>query len=162
MPGLPEQIQSSLRGRVCYMGLGNVDRGDDAFGVRLAEALVSAGVPDVIIAGINPERLVGRCAEEGFDHLVFLDAVDFGAAPGSLVFLNSSEISARFSDVSTHKISLGLLAKYVESTGKTKVWLLGAQPESLRPAPALSPALHATAAILTELIGSFACQGAEL
>ena len=34
MPGLREQIQSSLRGRVCFMGLGNMDGGDDGFGMR--------------------------------------------------------------------------------------------------------------------------------
>ena len=62
MPDLREQIQSSLRGRVCFMGLGNVDGGDDGFGVRLAEALARAGVPDVVIAGTAPERLAGRCA----------------------------------------------------------------------------------------------------
>ena len=151
-----------LEGGVCLMGVGNTELGDDGLGVQLAERLAGDGVPNVVVAGTSPECFLGCGANAQAAHIVFLDAVDFGAAPGSLVFLNSSEISARFSDVSTHKISLGLLAKYVESTGKTKVWLLGAQPESLRPAPALSPALHATAAILTELIGSFACQGAEL
>jgi len=162
MAGLREQIQSSLTGRVCFMGLGNVDAGDDSFGVRLAEALANAGVPDVIIAGTNPERLVGRCAEAGFDHLVFLDAVNFGGEPGSVVFLNSLEISVRFSEIFTHKIPLGLLAKYVESAGRIRVWLLGAQPESLQPASVLSPALQTTAAVLTELIGGLACEGTKI
>ena len=39
MPDLREQLQQLLQGRVCLMGLGNVDFGDDGFGVRLAEAL---------------------------------------------------------------------------------------------------------------------------
>ena len=95
-------------GRVCFMGLGNVDGGDDGFGVRLAEALARAGVPDVVIAGTAPERLAGRCADRGFDHLVFLDAVDFGAAPGSVVFLNSQEMAARFPQISTHQHFAGI------------------------------------------------------
>jgi hypothetical protein len=41
---------------------------------------------------------------------------------------------------------------HFESRRKTRVWLLGAQPESLKPAPALSPAIQTTLAILTELI----------
>lgn len=161
MRGLREQIQSALGGRVCFMGLGNADGGDNGFGVRLAEALARAGVPDVVIAGTDPERWIGRCLDRGLDHLVFLDAVDFGAAPGSVVFLNSSEISARFSEISTHKISLGLLVKYIESGGTTHAWLLGAQPESLRHSPALSPALQTIVGILTELIGSVVCEGIE-
>jgi hydrogenase maturation protease len=154
MPGFCEQIESALQGRVCFMGLGNVDGGDDGFGVRLAEALARAGVPDVVIAGTAPEQLAGRYADAGFDHLVFLDAVDFSASAGSVVFLNSEQISVRFSDISTHKISLGMLAKYVESGGTTRVWLLGAQPGSLKPASALSPPLQTTLAILANLLDS--------
>jgi hypothetical protein len=41
MPDLREQLQQLLEGRVCLMGLGNVDYGDDGFGVRLAEELKS-------------------------------------------------------------------------------------------------------------------------
>jgi len=151
-PGLREQIQSSLGGRVCFLGLGNADAGDDGFGVRLAEALARDGAPDVVIAGTAPEQLALRCADNGFDHLVFLDAADFGAAPGSVVFLNSQEMAARFPQISTHRLSLGMLAKCVESSGTTRAWLLGAQPASLNPASALSPAVQTTLAILAELI----------
>ena len=161
MPGLREQIQSSLRGRVGFMGLGNVDGGDDGFGVRLAESLARAGVPEVVIGGTAPEQLVGRCADSGLDHLVFLDAVDFGAAPGSVVFLNSEEMGAKFPQISTHKISLGIMAKYVEIARNTRVWLLGAQPGSLKPASALSPAVRTTLAVLTELIASVVSEGTE-
>ena len=151
MPDLREQLQQLLQGRVCLMGLGNVDYGDDGFGVRLAEELksevrrpkaernpksegrseeLSSSCSDfglwtsfglrssefglrrqVIVAGTTPERFIGRVADEGFDHLIFLDAVEFGGAPGSVVLLNSDEMAARFPQVSTHKISLGLLAK---------------------------------------------------
>jgi hydrogenase maturation protease len=130
--------------------------------VRLAEALARAGVPDVVIAGTAPDHLVVRCADAGFDHLVFLDAVEFGAAAGSVVFLNSREISVRFSLISTHKISLGMLAKFIESNGITRVWLLGAQPGSLKPAPALSPAIQTTLSILTELLDSVVSEGVEI
>jgi len=154
MTGLREQIQSSLRGRVCFLGLGNVDGGDDGFGVRLAEALARGGAPDVVIGGTAPEQVAGRCAGGGFDHLVFLDAADFGAAPGSVAFLNSREMAARFPQISTHRISLGTLAGFVESRGTTRAWLLGAQPESLKPARALSSALQSTLAVLADLLGS--------
>ncbi len=154
MPGLRQQIQSSLGGRVCFMGLGNVQGGDDGFGVRLAEELERAGVPDVVFGGTAPERLAGRCATAGFDHLVFLDAVEVGATPGSVVFLNSQEMTARFPQISTHNISLGMLAKYVESSGTTRAWLLGAQPAALKRAPAISPAIQSTVTVLTELLSS--------
>ena len=34
MPDLREQLQQCFQGRVCLMGLGNVQYGDDGFGVQ--------------------------------------------------------------------------------------------------------------------------------
>jgi len=146
MPNLREQLQILLQTRVCLMGLGNVDYGDDGFGVRLAEAL------EVMNAGTNPERFIGRVADEGFDHVIFLDAVEFGGAPGSVALLNSDEMAARFPQISTHKISVGLLAKQLESNGRTKAWLLGVQPESLKLGGQLTPTVQATLELLLDLV----------
>jgi len=151
MRDLRQQLQECLHGRVCFMGLGNTDYGDDDIGVRLAEELIHAGVPDVVVAGNTPEAFISRIAEGGFDHLVFLDAVDFGDEPGSVVFLNADEIAARFPQISTHKISLGLLAKRVEANGTTRTWLLGVQPASLRCGTSIvAPTLE----VLGELLGN--------
>jgi hydrogenase maturation protease len=152
MPDLDQQLRECLKGRVCLMGLGNVDLGDDGFGVRLAEELVAAGVPDVIVAGTTMDRYLGSVVDEGFDHLLFLDAVEFGGAPGSVVFLDSGEMAARFPQVSTHKISLGVWATWVEATGRTKAWLLGVQPESLKPSQSLTPTMQTTLASLRQLL----------
>ena len=152
MNNLREQLERQLAGRVCFMGLGNVDYGDDGFGVRLAEELKAAGIPDVIIAGTVPDRWISRLV--GFDHVVFLDAVEFGGAPGSAVFLDSAEIAARFPQISTHKISVGVLSRWIEVGGSTKAWLLGVQPESLKPAQQLTPTLQLTLNALHELICS--------
>ena len=94
MPDLREQLEHCFQGRVCLMGLGNVDYGDDGLGVRLAEQLAAEGLADVVIAGTAPERFIGRVAGAGYDHVIFLDAVEFGGVPGSVVFLNSEEMAA--------------------------------------------------------------------
>jgi hydrogenase maturation protease len=156
MNDLREQLRHCLKGRVCLIALGNIDYGDDGFGVRLGEKLLKAGLPDVIIAGAEPDRYIGRVADEGFDRLVFLDAVEFGGSPGSVVFLDAKEISARYPQISTHKISLGVLARWVEASGRTKVWLLGAQPESMRAGQQLTPTAQATLEVLRELLVSLA------
>jgi hydrogenase 3 maturation protease len=154
MPDLREQLKHSLNGRVCFMGLGNVDHCDDGFGVRLAEHLISAGVPDVVIAGTTPERDMGRVADGQFDQVVLLDAVEFGGSPGSAIFLHTGEIAARFPQISTHKMSLGVLAKWVEASGKGKAWLLGVQPESLKFLPQLTLTVQRTLEVLVELLCS--------
>jgi hydrogenase maturation protease len=179
MPNLREQLQQLLQGHVCVMGLGNVAYGDDGFGVRLAEELkaevrrpkaerspnsegrseaLSESALDcghqiqIIVAGTTPEWWISRVTDEGFDQLIFLDAVEFGGLPGSVVFLNAGEMTARFPQMSTHKISLGLLAKWAEANGTTRAWLLGVQPESLKPGGELTPAVQATLELLRELV----------
>ncbi|MGO8926640.1 MAG: hydrogenase maturation protease [Limisphaerales bacterium] len=198
MRDLREQLRQLLQGRACLMGVGNVDYGDDGFGVRLAEELksevrtpkaernpksegrskeLSSSCSDfglrtsfglrssefglrrrVIVAGTTPELFIGRVADEGFDHLIFLDAAEFGAVPGSVALLNSDEIAARFPQVSTHKLSLGLLAKQVEANGRTKAWLLGVQPESLKPGQELTPTIQATLELLVELVSDISTE----
>jgi len=152
MPDLREQLRQCFQGRVCLMGLGNVDFGDDGFGIHLAEKLEGAGLPDVIITGTMPERFLGSVTDGGYDYLLFLDAVEFGGASGSVILLNAEEMAARFPQVSTHKISLGLLAKWVEDNGRTKVRLLGVQPGSLKAAGGLTPAVQTTLEVLATIL----------
>jgi hydrogenase maturation protease len=152
MQDLREQIQQCLQGRVCFMGLGNVDYGDDGFGVCLSERLEAEGLPDVIIAGTLPERFIGTVTDNNYDFLLFLDAAEFGGTPGSVIFLNAEEMVARFPQVSTHKISLGLLAKWIEDSGKTKVFLLGVQPESLKAIQDLTTTMQTTLEVLSGLL----------
>ena len=154
MLDLRTQLQDCFRRGACLMGLGNVDYGDDGFGVRLAEDLANADVPGVVVAGTTPHRSLGRALERCPAHLIFADALEFGGVPGAAVFFDAAMITAKLPQVSTHKISLGLLAKYAEADGKTKAWLLGVQPESLKPGQGLTPTVQVTLEILREIIAS--------
>ena len=151
MPDLSEKLRQCFQRRVCLMGLGNTEYGDDGFGVRLAEGLLEAGMQCTIVAGTMPDRFIGRLADQGFDYLVFLDAVEFTGAPGSVIFLDAGEIMARFPQISSHKISLGLLAKWVEDMGVAKACLLGVKPGSLKGA-GLTPVVQTTLEILKDLL----------
>jgi hydrogenase maturation protease len=152
MPHLRQELDECLHGRVCFLGLGNVDYGDDAFGVRVAEGLFNAGVPNALVAGNNPDRYIGFVTDRDFDNVIFVDAVEFGGEPGSLLLLRSQEISERFPQFSTHKISIGLLAQCVESNGKTKAWLLGVQPERVNRKEGLSATVQFSCDALVELL----------
>ncbi len=159
MNDLRQQLVNELQGRVCWVGLGNTEYSDDGFGVHLAECLLQGGVPDVVIAGKSPDRYMGEITTRVFDHVVFLDAVEFGGAIGSTVFANATEIISRFPQISTHKLSLGLLAQWVQGSGKTKAWLLGVQPKSIVRGGELTPALKTTLTALCELlIGISRCE----
>ena len=151
-----QQLSVACRGRVCLMGVGNVDLGDDGFGVRLAEAIERERLPqvEVVIAGSSPEHFIGRAREKDWDNLIFLDAVDCCAEAGTVVLLDSAVMIARFPQFSTHKISLGLLAQCVESDGRTRAWLLGVQPASLMPGVGLSRPISRSLGLIAEAIAA--------
>ncbi len=142
----------TLTGRTALVGIGNVDLGDDGFGVRLAEALAGAGLTDVLITHMVPENHIATLAHGEFDNVVFLDAVNIGAEPGSVVFLDSGELKNRFPQISTHKVALGMLARLIEAEGPTRVWLLGIQPATLRQGTGLSKPVETAVEILKELL----------
>ncbi len=73
--------------RVLVAGVGNVLRGDDGFGVAVAQRLQEEGPPPgvrVLEIGIGGIHLVQELFD-GFDGLVAVDAVDLGRAPGTVV-----------------------------------------------------------------------------
>ncbi len=159
MPDLRQQLRQCMAGRVCLLGLGNLDYGDDGFGVRLAERLLDSGLPDVIVAGTRPERWLGRIGQTGYDNLLFLDAVEFGGEPGAVVLLDAREMRARFPQISTHKIALATVAMLVEANGNTRAWLLGVQPGSLNCGRRLTSAVQTTLEVLEDLLRSLKSQG---
>jgi hydrogenase maturation protease len=159
MPNLRTALFERLTGRVCLLGIGNVNQGDDGLGVKLAQDLQAEGAQlqadgqtQVVLAKTAPERYLGQVAQGGFDQVVFLDAVEFGGAPGSVVFLDAAEMTSRFPQISTHKLSLGVLAQLVEACGKTRAWLLGVQPASLKAGEGLTSPVQATLDLLRELL----------
>ena len=138
---LTAELNKCLKGRICFVGLGNEDLGDDAFGIKLAEALRSFERSDVVIAGTDPEKFTGSIAGTRPDTVVLLDAVEISGEPGSLVFMDATQVKSRYPQISTHRISLGTLATWIETQTGAKVRLIGMKPASLRPGAGLSEAV---------------------
>lgn len=72
---------------VLVAGVGNVLRGDDGFGVVVAERLQAGAVPDqvkVVETGIGGLHLVQELMA-GADALVVVDSIDLGREPGTVL-----------------------------------------------------------------------------
>jgi len=91
-------------------------------------------------------------ARGGYQTLVFLDAVRMGASPGDAVFLKGAEIGTRYPQVSTHKLSLGTIARLIETRAPTRVFLLGVQPQAVDYGAQLSAPVQATLEVLRDLL----------
>lgn len=81
--------------RILIAGVGNVLRGDDGFGVEVAQALARRGrLPEgveVFEAGIAGVPLVQELMD-GYDALILADAVERGGEPGT-VYVIEPDIS---------------------------------------------------------------------
>jgi hydrogenase 3 maturation protease len=152
MGDLNQHLASLAGTPVLWLALGNPDGGDDAAGLRLAHALQTHLVPNVVTAGLHPDRWIAHADFPPRTQVVFLDAAEFGGQPGAVTWLDATQIQTRFPQISTHRIALSTIARLLLDRHASAVWLLGIQPASLRPGTQLTPAVQFTLELLERLI----------
>jgi len=127
-----EIMKEGRRPSIVILCVGNEERGDDAFGPYVAKRLKRTrerGVVEVIDCGTVPENFTDVIRKIGPTHVIIVDAVDFKGSPGDIIL--SFEPAFEGVSVSTHKPSLTLLTKYIQSDIGSKIILLGVQPKSI-------------------------------
>lgn len=128
-------------GRLLVAGMGNVLRGDDGFGVAVADVLAARDLPPgvtVIEVGIGGMHLVQELME-GYDAVVVVDAVDRGADPGTVFLLEPrvpsleplppEKRSALLTDMHHTVPSRALILAKALGVLPPRAWILGCQPE---------------------------------
>ena len=147
---LREELASKLVGRVVYVGVGNPRRGDDGAGTAIADLLAGAGVEGVIDSRSSPELDTWRIKELAPRTVLFLDAVDFGGAPGDVTLLTPAELGPGGFD--THKPALKLTMEYLELELNSKCYLLAIQPGHVRFGSPMSDEVRRSVENLGQLI----------
>ena len=112
--------------------IGNEMRRDDGIGIEIFEKLRDfEPLPSSVLllnTGTTPENFTRSIENWNPTHLLIIDAVDMGEErrePGEIVLIQMNEIHNL--TVSTHKMSLTLLNKYLSNILNLKVKLLGVQ-----------------------------------
>lgn len=126
---LANQLGRLGTGRVCVLGVGNRQRGDDGAGSILAARLAGTADTLCIDAGAVPENYLEKVARWWPDAVVIVDVADFGGAPGDVRLLDPTDIAA--STFSTHALSLRMIAQYLEARTGAQVMLLAIQPADI-------------------------------
>jgi len=151
-----QAIERLVRGRTCFVGMGNYLRRDDAAGILLAEGLKE--VADGRIMVMNVEDVVESYAFDiarcDADDVVFIDAVKTGEAPGTILFGRLDEFSEAVNDYSTHKCSLLLTGRVLEAHGKT-AWLLGIESGDTDYGEGISERVQSSIEHLRDMIRSY-------
>ncbi len=147
---LQEKIRKLLKGRIVYIGMGNILRGDDGIGPHLVEALRERGAR-VVDAGTVPENYIGPVKRLEPEIIVMVDAVHLGSEPGSVELLERDEILEN-SGFSTHSLSPVLVMERLESETGATVFMLAIQPGTLKLGDPLSPAVSILLSTLPNLL----------
>ncbi|WP_206206164.1 hydrogenase 3 maturation endopeptidase HyCI [Thermococcus indicus] len=127
---LPELLRKAKRVVVC--GIGNDVRGDDAFGVIVAERLKElVNSPNVLVlnCGEVPESYTGKITNFKPDLVIFVDAVDFGGEHGEVIVADPEGTLGEA--VSTHSLPLKVLVGYLKTRLNAEFVLIGCQPAVL-------------------------------
>lgn len=126
-----EQLESLVADRkVVLMGVGNVLRGDDAFGITLAERIEHKIAPKVFVTHDLPEDYAVKAADLRPDLVLVLDAMDFGGEPGDTHLVAARDVPP--TPGMTHRPSLEMMAKFLELDADADTWVLGVQPDLTR------------------------------
>jgi hydrogenase 3 maturation protease len=104
--------------------------------------------------GDRPEDFTADIARERPDTIVLADAVDMGAPPGSVAWLEEADVPDRPAD--THRASLRMLMQYLRLRTGADVVLLGIQPAVVSEGLELSPPV---AGSVERLVSLFTTRG---
>jgi hydrogenase 3 maturation protease len=119
------------------VGVGNVLKGDDGAGPALVALLAARGAAFPLVDACEvPENYGGWVAKQSLEAVVFVDAVDFGGAPGEWRLIRIEELMHSAS--STHRLSLHFLIHYLTEHWKGEAILAGVQPKSMKLGEGLS------------------------
>ena len=142
--------------RIVVIGLGNLIRSDDGVGVHAALRLmtdprVPAGV-EVIDGGTQGLNLLPVIA--GATHIVAIDAVNTGVAPGKVLRYEMAQLQALPGSPSVHQIGFADLLEALRWLDKSipNMVLIGVQPEVTGWGAKLSPAVEAALPRLVETV----------
>ncbi|MBN2079309.1 MAG: hydrogenase maturation protease [Spirochaetes bacterium] len=150
-------MERLARSRTCFVGMGNPLMRDDAVGIHVVEGLRERCRSDFVTA-LNVEDVIENhvcaIADGDAEHVVIVDAVQSGAGPGSVLFGRLGEFNEVIGNLSTHKLSLLLSGKMLESHGKT-VWLLGIEAHDVDFGTGLTDEVRRSADTLLDVLLSY-------
>ena len=135
--------------KIALLGIGQPLKGDDGAGEVVARSVSRRlgknrveGIA-VIAAADTPESRTSQIRRFEPSHVLIVDAGTGGYAPGTVFIADPRKIAG--GEMSTHRLPLSLLAKFLEETLPCAVILLAIEPSTFSPDRKLSPAVKISA-----------------
>ena len=139
-----------FKGTTVVVGVGNILRGDDAFGPVMIERLSGQIRSICVDAGTAPENYLGKIAKEKPDAILILDAAHLDLSPGEYDVLRKEDIVR--SGFTTHDLSPVMFIEYLEKETDAEIYMLAVQPENTDFGANISAPVEEAVNRITELI----------
>jgi len=147
---LKDRIRLLLKGKVVFMGIGNILRGDDGIGPELVARLSGKGL-FTVDAGTVPENYIRPVVRLDPDTVVIVDAVSMDSDRGVVELLDRSEILGN-TGFTTHTLSPVMVMERLEEETGARVVMLAIQPGTLEFGAPLSPEVARLLEVLPDLL----------
>ncbi len=132
-----ERLAELCNHSTVIVGVGNTLKGDDGAGPRVCRRLMGKVAAVLIDAGTTPENYIHKIRDHAPHCLLIIDAVDFGAAAGTIAAFTPKEMNSVIS--STHALSPRLFVDTVCRDAGTAAYFIGIQPAQTELGCAMSP-----------------------
>ena len=149
---LSKQLGKLNLTKTVIVGIGNTLKGDDGAGPQLCNILRDKIAAEIIDVGSTPENYIAKIIKMSPEKLLIIDAVDFGAAPGTVKIFDIKDLG-RFL-FSTHSLSPHLFVETIRSEINVDVTFIGIQPANLQLNQGLSKQVSDAIAVLANEIKS--------
>jgi hydrogenase 3 maturation protease len=122
-----EQLNKIRGSKTVIVGIGNTLKGDDGVGPLICQQLrLSKVCAEIIDTGTVPENYIQRIIKKTPQNLLIIDAIDFGASPGTISIFKPEQLNA--SVFSTHTLSPRLFIDMIRREIVVDVYIVGIQP----------------------------------
>lgn len=149
-----EQLNKMRCSKTLIVGIGNTLKGDDGAGPLVCERLAGKVGAEFMNVGTVPENYIQPIIKKAPRNLIVIDAVDFGASPGTIKVFRPEQLDSFV--ISTHTLSPHLFVDMVCQGIKVEVCFLGIQPAQSKLGQSISPQVSQAVRRLSQtIIGVF-------
>jgi len=145
-----KKLITSRKQPLVFITIGNTLRSDDGVGPYIASKLKSNKSLIVLDCASHPENYIDEIVELNPGKITIIDAADFGGDSGDIRIIEKEQIPE--TSLSTHLISLKVIASILEDDTKAEVKFLGIQPKSVSLGEELSSEVKEAADRLIKII----------
>jgi hydrogenase 3 maturation protease len=152
---LIEHLKKLSDSPTLILTIGNILKGDDGAGPLVCERLLKAKISaDLIDAATVPENYIHKIIKTAPTNLLVIDAIDFGANPGTIRIFKPEQLSSLV--ISTHTLSPRLFVDMIRQNIKPDVHFIGIQPAQIELGQPVSEQVDRAIRLLCDiLIGIF-------